>query len=63
MNEAHASQTRSAAMPAGEETTRRAAYASPVLHVYGSIRQLTMGFGGSSVDTIMNSNRMIMGGG
>jgi hypothetical protein len=42
----------------------RAAYTRPVLHVYGSVSQLTMGFGGSSVDSIMISNKMlVMGGG
>jgi hypothetical protein len=61
MKEIRANQSQSDTAPA--TGVARAAYSRPVLHVYGSISQLTMGFGGSSVDTIMNSNKMLFGGG
>ena len=63
MKEIRANQSHSETAAAPEAAPLRAAYTRPVLHVYGSVSQLTMGFGGSSVDSIMISNRMLMGGG
>ncbi|MEO8742914.1 MAG: hypothetical protein ABI365_06965 [Lysobacteraceae bacterium] len=55
-----------AATAVHESTTsgsQRAAYTSPVLHVYGSVSKLTMGATGTGPDGVMMTMTPRMGGG
>ena len=47
------SATTTAVPAASADSSQRAAYTSPVLHVYGSVSKLTMGATGTGPDGVM----------